>query len=315
MTFLYTLGSLLTQSPSSKSPLAEYSDHALSAWATSHCHGWYFNHPSRLPAIAAAATCPWKSLDPKPKSAILVESIGLILNVLTLSIFRAVSGHLAMNNIGLAYVSLLQLVRAAIGPDGNRQALRHHIDAILVGMSGLILATEGLDFVTITSEYSIGRPVIRAAASLCCWLGFAVLTPHEWVAQADDFLHHAFEPTYEETHSWIDYCFASSRASNLVQQANGRITVDYWTNSPLHTTSSSCDTGSLVFARHNLRRRARSCRSFGHKCYYSPPWVCLLRLHGSSARWVFIAFWNTCNTRTTPSSSHGYGSSSSAEVG
>lgn len=168
---------------------------------------------------------PGKVLIQKPRGAILVESTGQILNVLTLSLFSAAGGHLAMNNIGLAYVSLLQLLRA-IGPDGNRQALRHHIDAMLVGMSGLVLATEGLPLMMIASEYSIGRPVIRAAASLCCSVGFAVLTPHEWVAQADDFLLHASEPTYEETCSWIDYCFTYSRTSNLVQQANGRITFD-----------------------------------------------------------------------------------------
>ncbi|KAM3510191.1 hypothetical protein MY11210_006020 [Beauveria gryllotalpidicola] len=164
-------------------------------------------------------------LNQKPKSSILVESIGLILNLLTLSLFIAAGDNLSMNNIGLAYVSLLQLIRA-IGPDGNRQALRYHIDAMLVGMFGLILAAEGLPLMIIAREYSVGRPMIRAAASLCCSVGFAVLAPHEWIAQADDFLQHASEPTYEETCSWIDYCLTYSRARSLVRGANGIITID-----------------------------------------------------------------------------------------
>ncbi|TQW01466.1 abc transporter [Cordyceps javanica] len=168
---------------------------------------------------------PGNVLKQKPKSSILVESIGLILNVLTLSLFIAAGNNLAMNNIGLAYVTLLQLIRA-IGPDGNRQALRYHIDAMLVGMFGLILAAEGLPLMIIAREYSVGRPIIRAAASLCCSVGFVVLAPHEWIAQADDFLEHASEPTYEETCSWIDYCLTYSWARGLVRGANGIITID-----------------------------------------------------------------------------------------
>ncbi|KAJ6786122.1 hypothetical protein PWT90_02478 [Aphanocladium album] len=172
--------------------------------------------PQRMPANV---------LHQKTKSSILVESIALILNGLTVSLSIAAGDNLAVNNIGLAYVSLLQLIRA-IGPDANRQALRYHIDAMLVGMFGLILAAEGLPLMVIAREHSVGRPTIRAAASLCCSVSFAVLAPHEWIAQADDFLEHASEPTYEETCSWIDYCFTYSRARNLVAGANGIITID-----------------------------------------------------------------------------------------
>ncbi|TQV90017.1 ABC transporter [Cordyceps javanica] len=128
---------------------------------------------------------PGNVLKQKPKSSILVESIGLILNVLTLSLFIAA-----------------------------------------VGMFGLILAAEGLPLMIIAREYSVGRPIIRAAASLCCSVGFVVLAPHEWIAQADDFLEHASEPTYEETCSWIDYCLTYSWARGLVRGANGIITID-----------------------------------------------------------------------------------------
>ncbi|ATY60908.1 ABC transporter [Cordyceps militaris] len=165
---------------------------------------------------------PGKILLLKPQGTLLSESIGPALNVLTLGLFVAARDA---DCIALGYVCLLQLVRA-IGPDSYRKVLRCHIDAMLVGTLGLMLAAEGLPLMMVASESSVGRPQLSAATSLLLSVCIAVLTPHEWLSQADGGLDPVFEPTGEETCSWVDYLFTYSRAGNLIQKKKAKITID-----------------------------------------------------------------------------------------
>ncbi|KAM3482610.1 hypothetical protein MY8738_003852 [Beauveria namnaoensis] len=119
----------------------------------------------------------------------------------------------------------IQLART-IGPERNRQALRGHIDAMLVGTFGFILVMEGLPLALIGSGYSVTPPTMRAAASLLCSAWVAVVAPHEWLAPVDASLGDLPEPTFEETCSWIDYLFTYARVSSLVRGGDGEITLD-----------------------------------------------------------------------------------------
>ncbi|KAM3460247.1 hypothetical protein NHJ6243_006065 [Beauveria neobassiana] len=170
---------------------------------------------------------PGRPLLHKPVATAVFEPIGQFLNVTTLCLFIAAreTHHQATNALLLGYVCLLQLVRT-IGPKRHRQALRGHIDAMLVGTFAFILVMEGLPLALIGSGYSVTPPTMRAAASLLCSVCVAVVAPHEWLAPIDASLGDLPEPTFEETCSWIDYLFTYARASSLVRGADGEITLD-----------------------------------------------------------------------------------------
>ncbi|KAM3536901.1 hypothetical protein ARSEF1564_010176 [Beauveria bassiana] len=170
---------------------------------------------------------PGRPLLHKPVATAVFEPIGQFLNVTTLCLFIAAreTHHQAINALLLGYVCLLQLVRT-IGPERNRQALRGHIDAMLVGTFGFILVMEGLPLALIGSDYSVTPPTMRAAASLLCSVCVAVVAPHEWLAPVDASLGDLPEPTFEETCSWTDYLFTYARASSLVRGGDGEITLD-----------------------------------------------------------------------------------------
>ncbi|KAM3470306.1 hypothetical protein MY5147_006488, partial [Beauveria neobassiana] len=170
---------------------------------------------------------PGRPLLHKPVATAVFEPIGQFLNVTTLCLFIAAreTHHQATNALLLGYVCLLQLVRT-IGPKRHRQALRGHIDAMLVGTFAFILVMEGLPLALIGSGYSVTPPTMRAAASLLCSVCVAVVAPHEWLAPVDASLGDLPEPTFEETCSWIDYLFTYARASSLVRGADGEITLD-----------------------------------------------------------------------------------------
>ncbi|OAQ99803.1 hypothetical protein LLEC1_00714 [Akanthomyces lecanii] len=165
---------------------------------------------------------PGKVLLHQPHGFLLLDPIGPILNVLTVSLFIAANDT---NSVSLGYVCILHLVRA-IGPERHRQTLRCHVDAMLVGTLGLMLAAEGLPLMMVASKYSVQRSKLQAAVSLLCSVCVAAFTPHDWLSQAEDSLGHVSEPTHEETCSWIDYLFTYSRASNLIQKHNARITIE-----------------------------------------------------------------------------------------
>ncbi|EJP62389.1 ABC transporter [Beauveria bassiana ARSEF 2860] len=170
---------------------------------------------------------PGRPLLHQPVATAVFEPIGQFLNVTTLCLFIAAreTHHQATNALLLGYVCLLQLART-IGPERNRQALRGHIDAMLVGTFGFILVMEGLSLALIGSGYSVTPPTMRAAASLLCSVCVAVVAPHEWLAPVDASLGDLPEPTFEETCSWVDYLFTYARASSLVRGGDGEITLD-----------------------------------------------------------------------------------------
>ncbi|KGQ08179.1 ABC transporter C family member 5 [Beauveria bassiana D1-5] len=170
---------------------------------------------------------PGRPLLHKPVATAVFEPIGQFLNVTTLCLFIAAreTHHQATNALLLGYVCSLQLVRT-IGPKRHRQALRGHIDAMLVGTFGFILVMEGLRLALIGSGYSVTPPTMRAAASLLCSVCVAIVAPHEWLAPVDASLGDLPEPTFEETCSWVDYLFTYARASSLVGGGDGEITLD-----------------------------------------------------------------------------------------